>query len=79
MSHILDVLPPPVLSYPPDELDLDRPILTWETSYERTKLQDDLPIDSQNTNRELASFLVIVDRFIPEKGGRRACTMCGYV
>ncbi|KAF9653288.1 hypothetical protein BDM02DRAFT_3182829 [Thelephora ganbajun] len=80
MSHVLDVLPPPNLCYPPDERDLDRSILTWETSYERTKLPEDDPTTKlQDLNREMTSFLVIVDRFIPEKDGRRICTMCRYV
>jgi hypothetical protein len=79
MSHILEVLPPPDLSYPPDEFDLDRPILTWEASYMRTQItEDNLPTKFQDSNEELTSFLVIVDRFVPEKDGRRICTMCGY-
>lgn len=43
MSHIFEILPPPELSYPPDELDLDRPVLTYETSYMRTQLAEDSP------------------------------------
>ncbi|KAF9643067.1 hypothetical protein BDM02DRAFT_3192256 [Thelephora ganbajun] len=80
MNHILDVLPPPDLTYPSDEPDLNQPILTWETNYKRTKLSKDDPlIKPQDLNGELTSFLVIVDRFIPEKDGRRACTMCGDI
>ena len=80
MSHILDVLPPPDFSYPPDEFDMDQPTLTWETSYERTKLPEDDPfVKPQDSNGELASFRTIVDRFVPEEDGRRVCTMCGYV
>lgn len=80
MSHILEVLPPPDLSYPPDELDLDRPVLTWETSYMRTQIpEDDPPIEPQDSNGELTTFHAIVDRFIPEKDGHRICIMCRYV
>ncbi|KAF9777828.1 hypothetical protein BJ322DRAFT_1114757 [Thelephora terrestris] len=74
VSHILDVLPPPDLRYPSTEPDSDRPVLTWETSYERTKLPGD-----GDLNGEHAPFLVLVDRFIPEKEGSRVCTMCGKI
>lgn len=81
MAHILEVLPPPDLSYPPEELDMDRPILTWETSYMRTRLpedDDDAPVEPQDLS-ELASFRVVVNQFVPEKNGCRMCAMCGYV
>jgi len=80
MSHIFDVLPPPNLYYPPDEPSPDRPTLTWETSHEKPKLpEDDPPIKPQDPDGEPTSFRVIIDRFVPEKDGRRVCTMCGYV
>ena len=79
MTHIIDALPPPDLHYPPIEIGLDRPILTWETSYERTKLPEGPPTESQDPKGELTPFLAIIDRFIPEKDGRRICAMCRCV
>ena len=80
MSHVIDVLPPPDLSYPSDRLEPDRPIVTWGMSYERTKLAEESPpTKSGDSSGDLASFLAIVDRFIPKQGSHRVCIMCRYV
>jgi hypothetical protein len=79
MSHILEILPPPDLFYPPDELDLNRSSLTCEASHTRTQLAEDNQPTKPQASDEASFFLIIVDRFIPEKGGRRVCTVCGYV
>lgn len=80
MSHILEVLPLPILSYPPDEPDIGRQIPIRDTSYMRTQDTEDGPlINPRDSNGDLTSYLIIVDRFIPEKDGRRVCAMCGYV
>ena len=78
MAHVLEVLPPPDLSYPPAELDVDRPILTWEMSYMRMQLpeDDDVPVEPQDSNK-LATFRVIINQFVPEKNGCCICVMCG--
>lgn len=50
-----------------------------ETGFARTQIAEDGPVEPQVTNGELASFLTIVNRFIPERGNRRFCSMCGCV
>ena len=77
MSRILEVLPPPDLSYPPDELDLDPLNLTRETG--GTRLENDRLINPLVPERERAAFFIIVDRLISEQDGHRVCTVCGYV
>jgi hypothetical protein len=79
MSHVLEILPPPDLSYPPDELDLNRPALTYEMSHTRTRPMEDNQPTKPQVSDEMTFFLIIVDRFISERDGRRVCTMCGYV
>ena len=79
MSHLLEILPPPDLSYPPDVLDLDPPIRTFETSYVRTPFVEDDPPAKLQVKDQMTSFLIIVDRFVPARDGRRFCAMCGYV
>jgi hypothetical protein len=77
MSHILQILPPPELTYPPDESHPDQSILRYETNHvpvERTQ-----PTKPQVADKELSSLMVIVDRLISEKDGRRVCTACWYV
>jgi hypothetical protein len=82
MTRILEALPPPDLSYPPEGYDLDRPILTAETSYLRTRLPDNTtgtPSDRQEPDDGLAGFVSVVKHFIPENDGACTCSMCGYV
>jgi hypothetical protein len=77
MSHILEILPPPDLSYPPDKPDLDPPNLTRETG--ETRLENDRFINPLVPEKERAAFLIIVDRLIPEQDDHRVCIVCGYV
>lgn len=80
MSHAFRILPPPDLSYPPDGPDLDRPVPTHESNYERPQLAEkDKFTEPQVSDQELTSFLTVVGRLIQDKGGRHVCTMCGYV
>ena len=77
MSHILEILPPPDLSYPPDELDRGPPNLLHETG--RTQFENDRFINPLVPEKEHTAFLVIVDRLIQEKDDHHVCAMCGYV
>ena len=74
MTRILEVLPPPDLS--------DRPILTADTSYLRTRLSDDTP-DTPNNHPEFyggpVGFINVLKRFLLENDGVCTCSMCEYV
>jgi len=77
MSHIREILPPPDLSYPPDELGLGPQHLSRETG--RTQLENNRFINPLVPEKERAAFLIIVDRLIPQKNDHSMCAMCGYV
>ena len=51
MSHVPEIMTPPDLSYPPNELNLDRLILTYEMSRMRTRLAE----ESQSTKPQISN------------------------
>lgn len=79
MTRVLESFPPPDLSYPPEGSSVGWSIPPAETSYLRTRLPDDAPSNLQEPDDEFTGFVSVVKRFIPEKNGVRACSICGYV
>jgi hypothetical protein len=78
MSRVLETLPPPDLSYPPEENDLDRPTSTTETGYLATRLSGNAA-KPDGFSDKLTWFFGVVNRLIPENDGVHTCSMCGYV